>query len=82
MYRILSEKNTTANTATGTTQSERKEFSPVAYIGKVVVVDDGTCEVDGYCKPSENGIATKSEKRTRFRVRKRIDDTHILVRIR
>ena len=63
-------------------RSERKEFSPVAYIGKVVAVDDGTCEVDGYCKPSEGGIATKSEKRTRFRVRKRIDDTHVLVRIR
>ena len=63
-------------------RADRKEFSPIAYMGKVVVVDDGTCEVDGYCKPSDNGIATKSNKRTRFRVRKRIDDTHILVRIR
>lgn len=63
-------------------RSERKEFSPIAYMGKVVVVDDGTCEVDGYCKPSDNGIATKSNGRTRFRVRKRIDNTHILVRIR
>ena len=63
-------------------RSERQEFSPIAYIGKIVMVDDGTCEADGYCKPSNNGIATKSENRTRFRVRKRIDNTHILVRIR
>ena len=63
-------------------RSDRQEFSPIAYMGKVIAVDDGTCEVDGYCKPSDNGIATKSETRTRFRVRKRIDSTHILVRIR
>lgn len=63
-------------------RSDRKEFSPIAYMGKVIAVDDGTCEVDGYCKPSDNGIATKSDTRTRFRVRKRIDSTHILVRIR
>ena len=63
-------------------RSERQEFSPIAYVGKVIMVDDGTCEADGYCKPSDNGIATKSDNRTRFRVRKRIDSTHILVRIR
>ena len=63
-------------------RSERQEFSPIAYIGKIVMVDDGTCEADGYCKSSDNGIATKSDNRTRFRVRKRIDSTHILVRIR
>lgn len=63
-------------------RSDRKEFSPIAYMGKVVVVDDGSCVVDGYCKPSDNGIATLSKERTRFRVRKRIDDTHVLVRIR
>ena len=63
-------------------RSERKEFSPIAYMGKVVAVDDGSCVVDGYCKPSDNGIATLSKERTRFRVRKRIDDTHVLVRIR
>lgn len=63
-------------------RSERKEFSPIAYMGKVVVVDDGSCVADGYCKPSDNGIATLSKERTRFRVRKRIDNTHVLVRIR
>ena len=63
-------------------RSDRKEFSPIAYMGKVVVVDDGSCVVDGYCRPTDNGIATLSKERTRFRVRKRIDDTHVLVRIR
>ena len=62
-------------------RSIRSEFSPVAYVGKVIAVDDGTCQVNGYCKPADNGIATLSETKTRFRVRERIDDTHVLVRI-
>lgn len=62
-------------------RAHRKEFTPVAYVGKVVAVDDGTCEVNGYCKPSAGGVATKSDTITRFRVRKRIDETHILVRV-
>lgn len=64
-----------------TNRAHRKEFTPVAYVGKVVAVDDGTCEVNGYCKPSAGGVATKSDTITRFRVRKRIDETHILVRV-
>ena len=64
-----------------TSRSDRPEFSPVAYVGKVIAIDDGTCEVNGYCKPGKGGVATKSEYKTRFRVRKRIDDTHVLVRI-
>ena len=62
-------------------RAHRKEFDPIAYVGKVVAVDDGTCEVNGYCKPSAGGVATKSDTITRFRVRKRIDETHILVRV-
>ena len=62
-------------------RSARQEFTPIAYVGKVIAVDDGTCEVNGYCKPSDGGIATKSAEQTRFRVRERLDDTHILLRI-
>lgn len=62
-------------------REHRPEFSPIAYVGKVVMIDDGSCEVGGYCRSADKGIATKSETLTRFKVRKRIDDTHILVRI-
>lgn len=58
-------------------RSLRKEWSPVAIYGRVVAVDDGTCEPNGYCRPHKNGVATKSE--TGFRVLKRIDPNHILV---
>jgi hypothetical protein len=45
-------------------------------LGKLVVIDDGTCEVNGYCKP-KNGTATKSD--TGYRVLARLDETHIKV---
>ena len=66
---------------TYTNREHRQEFSAIAYVGKVVMVDDGTCEVNGYCTSADNGIATKTNQRTRFKVRERIDETHILVRI-
>lgn len=58
-------------------RSERKEWGCVALHGRVVVVDDGSCEPNSYCRPIKNGIASKSDKG--FRVLKRIDKTHILV---
>ena len=57
----------------------RKEWAPVGKLGQVVVVDDGTCTVGGYCKPSANGIGTAGEYG--YYVRKRIDSTHIKVEI-
>lgn len=57
----------------------RPEWSAVGLVGKVVAVDDGTCEVGKYCKPSVNGVATLSEEKTKFFVMKRIDETHIRV---
>ena len=60
-----------------TSRDERKEWAAVGLIGKLIVNDDGTCEVNGYCKPTNGGIATKSE--TGYRVMKRLDDTHIQV---
>ena len=45
--------------------------------GKLVVKDDGTCQVDGYCRPTDGGIATASDNG--FYVMERINDTHIRV---
>lgn len=38
-----------------------KEWSPIGMLGKLVVRDDGTCQINGYCKPNQDGIATQSE---------------------
>lgn len=62
-------------------RSERLEWDTVGLLGKLVVIDDGTCEVNGWCKPRENGAATKSEEQTRYRVIGRIDNAHIRVLI-
>lgn len=61
-------------------REDRKEWAKVGMLGKIVVVDDGTCEVNGYCYPGARGIGTKAE--TGYRVMKRIDDTHVTVLIR
>lgn len=58
---------------------DRQEYCCVGHLGRLVMVDDGTCVENGYAKCSNGGIATKSEDSTRARVMKRIDSTHILV---
>ena len=58
----------------------RKEWSPVGFHGQVVVVDDGTCQVNSYCKPSVDGIATASNEG--YRVMERLDETHIKVLVK
>lgn len=63
-----------------TSRLKRAEWAAVGLVGKLIVVDDGTCQVNGYCKPSGNGIATAAE--TGFRVMARMDDTHIKVLIK
>lgn len=61
-------------------RSKRKEWAPVGIIGKLRVIDDGTCEVNGYCYPSHDGIATKCDDRTKgYRVMKRISDNMIYI---
>lgn len=55
----------------------RKEYSKVGLLGQLVVQDDGTCEINGYCTASVNGVATKSD--SGYRVIKRIDETHIKI---
>lgn len=61
-------------------RSERKEWAVVGLVGQVIVVDDGTCQVGGYVKPSTNGIGTAAD--AGYRVMKRIDETHIKVLVK
>lgn len=63
-------------------RDQRPEWAAVGTHGQLVLVDDGTCEVNGYCKAADGGIATKSEIKTEYRVIKRIDDTHVRVYVK
>lgn len=49
----------------------------VTLLGQVLVTDDGTCVVNGYCLPNKDGIATASP--TGYKVMKRISDNQILI---
>jgi len=65
-----------------TSRDNRKEWAAVGIIGKLVMIDNGTCEVNGYCNVGANGVATKAESKTAYRVMSRIDDTHIRIFIK
>ncbi|MBP2111236.1 peptidase G2 autoproteolytic cleavage domain-containing protein [Paenibacillus silagei] len=39
---------------------DRPEWVAVGTMGKLLVRDNGTCQVNGYCMPDENGVATAS----------------------
>lgn len=56
-------------------RSERQEWSSVGMLGVLSVIDDGTCEVNGFCKVTDEGTATSST--TGYRVINRIND-HIV----
>ena len=58
-------------------RKDRAEWSTVGLLGQLVVYDDGTCEVNSYCKCSSNGIATKSDNG--YRVIERINDNLIKI---
>ena len=60
-------------------RSERPEWDAVGIMGKLVAIDDGSCEENGWCKVGQGGIATISEQKTRFRVMKRLDQNHIKI---
>ena len=61
-------------------RKDRQEWTPVGFMGQLVVIDDGTCVVNGYCKCGVNGVATKADND--YRVMKRIDENTILVLIK
>ena len=58
----------------------RAEWSAVGLVGKLVAVDDGTCEVNGYCIANNEGKATKSNNG--YRVLARLDNNHIKILVR
>ncbi len=42
-------------------RSDRPEWDAVGMLGVLAVRDDGTCQVNGYCNVSDEGIATASD---------------------
>jgi hypothetical protein len=60
-------------------RKNRPEWDAVGMVGVLSVRDDGTCQVNGYCKVAEDGIATAAYERTfdTYRVIKRVNN-HIV----
>lgn len=58
----------------------RAEWSAVGLVGKLIAVDDGTCEVNGYCIANNEGKATKSNNG--YRVLARLDNNHIKILVK
>ena len=64
-------------------RKDRQEWAAIGFMGQLVVVDDGTCEVDGFCKVGENGKATKADSKVdAYRVLDRINENLILVLVK
>lgn len=63
-------------------REDRKEWAAIGLIGKLIVIDDGTCQINGYCKVADNGTATVSTEKTAYRVLNRIDENHIKIFIK
>ena len=66
----------------------RIEKEAIGTHGQLIVIDDGTCEVNGYCGVGENGIGTRCDDMEKvyrglaFRVTERLDETHIRIVIK
>lgn len=61
-------------------RESRKEWSAIGWIGVLSVRDDNTCQPGGYCKVSDGGIATTSERGTdTYRVLERVTDNIVKV---
>jgi len=58
-------------------RDQRREWSAVGMMGKLVVYDDGTCKENGFCTVSAGGIATASE--SGYRVMERISEDKIRI---
>jgi hypothetical protein len=62
-------------------RENRQEWSPIGMMGKLLIRDDGTCEVNKFCKPNDDGIATACDitSNIKYRIMKRINDNIVLV---
>lgn len=58
-------------------RTERKEWDAVGLLGKLLVRQDGTLKVGGYCKSNDNGIATEAE--SGYYVMKVISESQALI---
>lgn len=63
-------------------RDERPEWAAVGLIGKLVVVDDGTCTPGQFCKVADGGIATASGNNEGYRVLERCDKNHVRIMFR
>lgn len=62
-------------------RTKRPEWDAVGLIGKLVAIDNGTCKVNGWATVGNGGIAIESAERTKYRVMKRLDGTHVQILI-
>lgn len=60
-------------------RTERPEWDAVGLLGKLVAVDDGSCQVNGWAAVGADSIATASKEKTRFRVMARLDEAHVRI---
>ena len=55
------------------------QYSYVAIIGFVPVIDNGTCTVGGRCMPDDNGCAIPSSNNMGYQVINRLDENRVLI---
>ena len=64
-------------------REQRPEWSAVGMMGKLLVHDDGTCVVNGFCKSNDSGIATSTTSTTTgYRVMKRVSENIVQILIK
>lgn len=64
-------------------REKRPEWATIGTHGQLSVYDDGSCQVDGYCKAGDNGIATSAKKGVNtYRVIGRLTDNIIKIQIK
>lgn len=65
-------------------RSIRHEWSPVGMLGKLIVRDDGTCQINKYAKVSQTveGILTMSNEPSQFFVLRRINENLVEVLVK
>ena len=57
----------------------RPEWSAVGMIGVLSVRDDGSCQINGYCKVAKGGIATTTTSKDGYRVISRVNKNIIKI---
>lgn len=59
---------------------DRMEWVVIGMMGKLLVRDDGTCQLDSYCRPNEEGIATAATAGFRVLARTGANQIKVLVK--